>query len=109
MLALIVVAAVGLGWLAHKHRAAGRRATSIAELARSGTFSCLDEPTVVAQVVKKLATGREAWLRKRLSWGWYDHPRIFNCSDLTDNQVPKIAARLQELGHFVRSITTRPA
>jgi hypothetical protein len=98
LLAAIVLIALGLGWLAYEHRRAERRTILVAELARSGTLSRLDEPTVVGQVVKKFWPRREAWMRDRIGGGWFDHPSIFVCFNLHDEQVPGIVQRLRELG-----------
>jgi hypothetical protein len=98
LLALIVLVALGLGWFAHEIRKAERRTVLVGKLARSGAVSLLDEPTYVAQIVKKFWPGRETWIRGQIGSGWFDHPSIFVCSNLRDDQVSGIVQRLQELG-----------
>ena len=98
LLASIVLIALGLGWFAHEYRRAERQTILMAELARSGTHSRLNEMTIVGQIVKKFWPRREAWIRGKIGAGWFDHPSIFVCDRLDDDQVPGIARRLRELG-----------
>jgi hypothetical protein len=98
LLAAIILVAMALGWLAHAHRQAERRAVLMSELARSGVLGRLTEPTHLSLIVKKFWPNREAWLRGKIGGGWFDHPSIFVTSRLDDEQVPGVTGRLRELG-----------
>jgi hypothetical protein len=106
LLAMVLLAALILGWVAREHRRADERTFLVAQLHGVGVLSILDEPTGLALLLKKFLPRYERRLGDRIGRGWFDRPTVFECTRLKDEEVPYAAERLRRLG-TVREIHTR--
>jgi hypothetical protein len=106
LLVMVLFASLTLAWVARESRRAQLRSALFAELTRVGVSPLLEEPTGVGQLVKKFLPKYERRLGERIGRGWFDHPTIFVCWGLEDQQVPFVVERLSRLG-TVREIHTQ--
>src|SRR5262245_9525741 len=82
LLATVVFAALGLGWVARESRRAERRTALVADLAGVGVAPLLEEPTGWGLLVKGVLPRHERRLRERIGRGWFDRPTVFVCMRL---------------------------
>lgn len=105
LLTAVLLAALGLGWVASEARRAERRTALVAELAGLGVAPVLEEPTGLCLLAEKLRPGSPRRLGERIGRGWLQRPTVFACRDLADDRVPLAVERLRRLG-TVRELHT---
>ncbi len=107
LLVAVLVAGLGLGWLARHLRGEREQVALIAELNRAGIYAWQYEPNSVGWMTRALPIPAQQWLRHHwLRWTFCYSPSRISAFSITNNQVPYLIERMRRLP-YLRSVSFR--
>lgn len=105
LLVAVLVAALGLGWLAGHLRDEREQVALVAELNRDGIYAWQYEPNSVGRAIRALPTPAQRWLVPRwLRWTFCHSPSRISAFSVADDGVPDLIEKMKRLP-YLRSVS----
>jgi hypothetical protein len=101
LLIAVLIAALGLGWLAQHLRREREQVAIVAELQQAGIYAWQYDPNSVGWMLRWLPSSAQEWLMpQRLRWTFCYSPSRISAFSVRDDTVPYLIDRMGRLPYL---------